>query len=33
MNLDDFIRELDDIGTFENGKAIIPICVDFDDMF
>lgn len=30
MNLDDFIRELDDIGTFENGKAIIPICVDFD---
>lgn len=30
MNLDDFIRELDDIGTFENGKAIIPIYVDFD---
>lgn len=21
MNLDDFIRELDDIGTFENGKS------------
>lgn len=30
MNIQDFIREIDDLCSFENDKPIIPIVVDFD---